>query len=198
MAIGRITGQMLSANLARSGTDLTFETNLLALDVSNSRIGIGTASPATTLHVSATDALRLPSGTTGQRPGSPANGDVRYNSTTSQIEGYAGGAFVNLSGGTTLADADSDTGVEVERSSDEDQIHFSTAGSDRMHIRDDGQIELNNLNINSQTITGLTTNGNIIITPNGTGRTTITNLTVAGSFDMGDLNALNVGDINVD
>ena len=80
MAIGRITGQMLSANLARSGTDLTFETNLLALDVTNSRIGIGTASPATTLHVSATDALRLPSGNTGQRPGSPANGDIRYNS----------------------------------------------------------------------------------------------------------------------
>ena len=58
MAIGRITGQMLSANLARSGTDLTFETNLLALDVTNSRVGIGTASPGTTLHISATDALR--------------------------------------------------------------------------------------------------------------------------------------------
>ena len=85
MAIGRITGQMLSANLARSGTDLTFETNLLALDVSNSRVGIGTASPATTLHVSATDALRLPSGTDAQRPGSPANGDIRYNSDQAPI-----------------------------------------------------------------------------------------------------------------
>ena len=48
MAIGRITGPMLSGNLARAGTDLTFETNLLALDVSNSRVGIGTASPVTT------------------------------------------------------------------------------------------------------------------------------------------------------
>jgi hypothetical protein len=198
MAIGRITGQMLSANLARSGTDLTFETNLLALDVSNSRVGVGTASPATTLHVSATDALRLPSGTTGQRPGSAANGDIRYNSTTSQIEGYAGGAWAVISGGTGLADTDNDTAVEVERTSDEDAIHFSTAGTDRMHIRSDGQIEMANLNLNSQTLTGLTTNGDIVITPNGTGRTTITNLTVAGSFDMGDLNALNVGDINVD
>ena len=80
MAIGRITGQMLSANLARSGTDLAFETTLLALDVSNSRVGVGTASPATTLHISATDALRLPSGNTAQRPGSAANGDIRYNS----------------------------------------------------------------------------------------------------------------------
>ena len=57
MAIGRITGQMLSANLARSGTDLAFETNLLVLDVTNSRVGVGTASPATALHIAATDAV---------------------------------------------------------------------------------------------------------------------------------------------
>ena len=147
MAIGRITGQMLSANLARSGTDLTFETNLLALDVTNSRIGVGTASPATTLHISATDAVRLPSGTTGQRPGSAANGDIRYNSTTANIEGYAGGAWAVLSGGTSLSDLDNDTAVEVERTSDGDEIHFATAGTDRAHIRANGNIELNNLKI---------------------------------------------------
>jgi hypothetical protein len=189
---------MLSANLARSGTDLTFETNLLALDVTNSRVGIGTASPATTLHISATDAIRLPSGNTAQRPGSPANGDIRYNSDTGQVEGYAGSAWAVMTGGTQLFDADGDTVVSVERAADEDNIHFATAGTDRMHIRADGTIELNNLSVSDQTITGINTNGNIAITPNGTGRTTITNLTVAGSFDLGDLNALNVGDINVD
>ena len=198
MAIGRITGQMLSANLARSGTDLTFETNLLALDVTNSRIGVGTASPATTLHISATDALRLPAGTTGQRPGSAANGDIRYNSTTANIEGYAGSAWAVLSGGTSLSDLDNDTAVEVERTSDGDEIHFATAGTDRAHIRANGNIELANLSIADMTITSTTTNGNIAITPNGTGTTTVTNLVVAGSFDLGDLNALNVGDINVD
>ena len=198
MAIGRITGQMLSANLARSGTDLAFETNLLALDVTNSRVGVGTASPATTLHVSATDALRLPSGTTGQRPGSPANGDIRYNSTTSAIEGYVGSGFVKLSGGTSLEDADGDTSIETERSSDGDEIHFATNGSDVGHIRSNGNFELNNLQIADQTITGLSTNANIEITPNGTGKTQITNLLVAGSADFGDLNAINVGDINVD
>ena len=129
MAIGRITGQMLSTNLARSGTDLTFETNLLALDVTNSRVGIGTASPATTLHVSATDALRLPSGTTAQRPGSAANGDIRYNSTTSQLEGYAGG-WANLASGTSIEDSDGDTKIQVEESSDEDIIRFDVAGTE--------------------------------------------------------------------
>jgi hypothetical protein len=198
MAIGRITGQMLSANLARSGTDLTFETNLLALDVTNSRIGVGTASPATTLHVNATDAIRLPSGGDANRPGSPANGDIRYNTDGGNIEGYSGGAWTNLAGGTNLADADADTSVAVERTADEDTIHFATAGADRAHIRADGQIELNNLNINDRTISSLTTNGDINITPNGTGQTVIKNLSVTDGLDLGDLNALNVGDINVD
>ena len=129
MAIGRITGQMLSANLARSGTDLTFETNLLALDVSNSRVGIGTASPGTTLHISATDALRLPSGTDAQRPGSPANGDMRYNSDQTTIEGYANGAWANLASGTELKDADEDTSVNVEPSSDADEAKCRKVGA---------------------------------------------------------------------
>jgi hypothetical protein len=44
----------------------------------------------------------------------------------------------------------------------------------------------------------LTTNGDINITPNGTGQTVIKNLSVTDGLDLGDLNALNVGDINVD
>jgi hypothetical protein len=175
MAIGRITGQMLSANLARSGTDLTFETNLLALDVTNSRVGIGTASPATTLHISATDAIRLPSGSTAQRPGSPANGDIRYNSDTGQVEGYAGSAWAVMTGGTQLFDADGDTVVSVERTADEDQIHFQVGGTDAAHIRSNGNIELNNLQIADTTISTLLTNGDLTLTPNGTGKVIVTN-----------------------
>ena len=100
MAIGRISGQMLKANLLRSGTDLAFETNLLVLDVTNSRVGIGTATPATKLHINATDALRLPSGNNSQRPGTPANGDIRYNSEVATIEGYSNGGWANLASGT--------------------------------------------------------------------------------------------------
>src|SRR6056300_1542578 len=102
MAIGRITGQMLKSNLLRSGTDLAFETSLLVLDVTNSRVGVGTASPATTFHVSATDAIRLPSGNDAQRPGTPANGDIRYNTDQSRIEGYSNGAWANMASGTEL------------------------------------------------------------------------------------------------
>ena len=173
MAIGRITGQMLSANLARSGTDLTFETNLLALDVSNSRVGIGTASPATTLHVSATDALRLPSGTTGQRPGSAANGDIRYNTTTSQLEGYAGG-WANLASGTSIEDADGDTKIQVEESSDEDIIRFDIAGTERAKIEAASMtLGVTTLSTTASTFTGTVSNGDITITPDGTGSVVI-------------------------
>ena len=51
MAIGRISGSVLKSNLTRNGVDLAIETNLLYLDVTNSRIGIGTSEPSTTLQV---------------------------------------------------------------------------------------------------------------------------------------------------
>ena len=54
MAIGRISGSVLKSNLTRNGTDLAFETNLLYLDVTNSRVGIGTSEPTTPLHVNGT------------------------------------------------------------------------------------------------------------------------------------------------
>ena len=186
MAIGRITGQMLSTNLARSGTDLTFETNLLALDVSASRVGIGTASPATTLHVSATDALRLPSGTTAQRPGSPANGDIRYNTTTSQLEGYAGGSFKNLASGTTIQDNDTDTKVQVEESSDEDIIRFDIAGVERGQIAA-GTITLGTttLSTTASTFASTASNGDITFTPDGTGKVAVSsNMEVTGNLTV--------------
>jgi hypothetical protein len=186
MAIGRITGQMLSANLARSGTDLTFETNLLALDVTNSRVGIGTASPATTLHVSATDALRLPSGDDSQRPGTPANGDVRYNTDQATIEGYANGSWANLASGTELKDADEDTKVNVEASADIDEIHFDIAGTQRGKISA-STIEwgVTGISTTASTITSLTTNGDITLTPNGTGQVAVSsNMTVTGDLTV--------------
>ena len=46
-----------------------------------------------------TSSLRIPVGTTGQRDGSPGNGDFRYNSTTSKFEGYQGGSWGEIGGG---------------------------------------------------------------------------------------------------
>ena len=54
MAIGRISGPLLKANLIRDGVDLAFETDLLYLDVTNSRIGVNTTAPTVDLDVNGT------------------------------------------------------------------------------------------------------------------------------------------------
>lgn len=59
MAIGRISGPMLKADLLREGVDLAFETNLLYLDVNNNRIGINKTNPEFDLDVAGT--VRVPS-----------------------------------------------------------------------------------------------------------------------------------------
>jgi len=50
-----------------------------------------------------TSSIRVPVGTTGQRDGSPSNGDFRYNSTTGKFEGYQSGSWGEIGGGTTGA-----------------------------------------------------------------------------------------------
>jgi len=48
-----------------------------------------------------TEYMLIPKGTTAQRPAVPVDGEMRYNTTTSQFEGYQGGAWGQLGGGAT-------------------------------------------------------------------------------------------------
>ena len=54
-------------------------------------------------------------------------------------------SFGSVSAGTptSIADADGDTKVQVEESSDEDKIRFDTGGTERMRINDSGQVSIN-------------------------------------------------------
>jgi hypothetical protein len=56
--------------------------------------------------LSATSALKLNVGTTAQRPVSPVDGDIRYNSDLSRYEGYSGTEWGQLGGGATGGGAD--------------------------------------------------------------------------------------------
>ena len=47
-------------------------------------------------------ALNTPTGTTAQRSGSPAAGDLRFNTTTSKFEGYSGSAWGDIGVGNFL------------------------------------------------------------------------------------------------
>jgi hypothetical protein len=75
---------------------LTNNTTRIVL-LNSGNIGISTTSPASSLDLSQkTDALALPSGTSGQQPGSPVAGMIRYNSTISKVEYYNGSAWLPL------------------------------------------------------------------------------------------------------
>ena len=61
----------------------------------------------------------IPSGTTAQRPASPSNGEIRYNTTLNQFEGYANSAWGSLGGGATGGGGDQvfvENGVTVTTS----------------------------------------------------------------------------------
>jgi hypothetical protein len=101
MAIGRISGSVLKSNLTRNGVDLAFETNLLYLDVTNSRVGIGTSEPTTTLHVNGTITTTALSGLTSLAVDGVTITDntVKSNASNSNLElGANGTGKVSISG----------------------------------------------------------------------------------------------------
>ena len=194
------------------------QANMFVVDASVDAIGIGTATPnaGSCLDMSqSTESLLLPMGTTGQRPGSAAEGMFRYNTTDDTFEFYNGSAwkqatteftvvrsqtktgdgsataFTGLNAGlttagcvvsingvvqlpttayaisgttitfteapangdkieirqfttttsvNTLEDADNDTKIQVEESSDEDIIRFDTGGTERFTVTAAGHV----------------------------------------------------------
>lgn len=67
-----------------------------------------TAAPTFTGEVvfNSTSSLQLPAGTTAQRPGTPTNGDIRYNTSLARFEGYVAGAWGAIGGGATGGGSD--------------------------------------------------------------------------------------------
>ena len=84
-----------SANLTWSGT---------ALSVTGTVAVTGALTATLDSTFSSTGALLISKGTTGQQPGSPVTGMLRYNTTTNQFEGYSGSSAAwNPVGGASLS-----------------------------------------------------------------------------------------------
>ena len=97
-------------------------------------VGVGTDSPSVALDISATDAIKIPVGTTAQRPAN-ADGLMRLNTTTNQFEGYQNSNWQGLGG---VIDVDQDTYVSTEKTSDDDTLFFYTAGSEKARLTSAG------------------------------------------------------------
>ena len=69
--------------------DVNSSNNYFRLPSSNNtRFGVGTSNPTTSLHINANDAIIIPSGSDIQRP-SGVNGMIRYNTSNNYIEMYS-------------------------------------------------------------------------------------------------------------
>ena len=64
-----------------------------------SKIAVGVVT-CQNLYSAGTSHFKIPAGTTGQRPGTGAAGDIRFNSSLTKFEGYDGSVWGGLGGGT--------------------------------------------------------------------------------------------------
>lgn len=109
-----VTGTSTFTGAASFG-NITFSgliNGVVTIDDPNNRVGINNATPAVSLDVTATDAIKVPVGTTAQRP-TGADGYIRYNSSLNRFEGYANSAWGGIGGGATGGGSDT---VFVENS----------------------------------------------------------------------------------
>ena len=93
-----------------AGTSALGNSASLFWDSANSRFGVNTATPAVTASFVGTDAMLIPNGTTAQRP-TGAAGYLRFNSTTTQFEGYNGTTWSSVGGAAISNDTTTSTNI---------------------------------------------------------------------------------------
>ena len=86
-------GSEVQAKFVQDGEVILYHDNAVRITTSADGADIG-----------GTGSLKIPVGTTGQRSGSPTNGDFRYNSTDDQFEGYSDGSWGAIGGGAQETD----------------------------------------------------------------------------------------------
>jgi hypothetical protein len=103
---GAFTTLAASGNASVTG-NLTVDGNTTLGNASGDTITLNaaTANVPNNLNFSGTGTIRLPNGTTAERP-SPTAGMIRYNTTEASFEGYAAGAWGSIGGGATGAGGD--------------------------------------------------------------------------------------------
>ena len=77
--------------------------------------------------------MRLPTGNTAARP-TGVLGQVRYNSETSQFEGFGAGSTWGSLGGVTDVDQDTKILAETSAGADDDNLRFLNAGNETMRL----------------------------------------------------------------
>ncbi|QSE97877.1 tail fiber protein [Fulvivirga lutea] len=98
-----ITGVAPTSEVIFKGDGSTLVPSLLTDDGTN--VGLNNPTPTVSLDISTTDGIRIPVGTTAERPASPGAGMIRYNVETGSFEGYDGSDWNDFSAGEAGGEA---------------------------------------------------------------------------------------------
>jgi hypothetical protein len=170
-------------NLQANGTgvirieEFDFSSNVIS---SNSTSDI-VVQPGTgkTLTISSTQSIIVPIGTTGERPSPATAGMIRYNTSLSRYEGYDGADWIRLD--SRVVDLDENTYITAELTpgANDNTIRFYNDGSltadltsTRLQVP---RVEVDNIVIDNNTISSVTTNTDLIFNATGTGSVKLAN-----------------------
>jgi hypothetical protein len=116
----------------------------IVINTSNTRLGIQTPNPVSTVHINAKDAICIPVGTLGERPAEAIQGCIRYNTSYQTYEGYgAGNSWGSLGG---VKDTNQDTYISAESfaTSNDDIIRFYNSNQETLRIMPNGFMGVSN------------------------------------------------------
>lgn len=176
MAVGRISGPLLKDNLLRNGVDLAFETDLLYLDVNNSRVGVNNSSPQYPLDVvGTTRTTNLESTNSAQLASFTLSGNT-ISSTSSTINFVPSGANAVVYQGRALLGTQLEiSGNTIQTLGTNQDLNITTSGTGKVNV-----------------------NGNVYV--NGSVHAT-GSITADGNIQLGDSDTDNIvfgGEVNSD
>lgn len=149
----------------------------MALNLDHQRDRI--TAPSGNITINTNGSLRLPVGNTAQRPqaGAVTTGQIRFNTQTTEFEGYNGTQWNPLSG---VFDNDGDTFISAEENPDDDTLRFYTNNQQRITIGSTGDVTI-------FTDTTINTDLNVVGNSQFTGLVDIDSQTTIASLNVEDL-----------
>ena len=160
-----------------SGYIVIDDINIDSYTLSSTNTDIIVAPGSEFFNVDSTGAIKLPVGTTLERPTEEA-GIVRYNSTLTRFEGYDGSDWIQLNG---VQDLDGDTKItaELTQGANDDIIRFDIAGTTVATLDDTRfdviRVTVDDIEIDTNVIQTINTDVDLVFQAQGTGSVQLEN-----------------------
>jgi hypothetical protein len=167
-----------SGNVVIEG--IKVEDNIIKSTVTNSNITLTPQGTGIVL-IDSNQSLKIPVGDNSNRPGTPVNGMIRYNTQLGRYEGYNNGYWLTMSG---VADSDGNTYITAELTpgANDNTLRFyadgnlmATIDSTKLYAT---RLQTSNLNLQDDTISSISTDSDINLASNGTGSVRVGNLSI--------------------